>query len=70
VVIDFRVEAEEAVYPMVPAGAALDAMIRRPQVPDMEFDEICSEVVKWAIAKEQWNDVYLRKEEHTIGTLP
>jgi acetolactate synthase-1/2/3 large subunit len=33
VVIDFRVEKEEAVYPMVPTGAALDAMIRRP-VPD------------------------------------
>lgn len=42
VVIDFRVEAEDSVYPMVPAGAALDAMIRRPQpaVPELEFDEI------------------------------
>jgi len=30
VVVDFRVEQEDAVYPMVPAGAALDAMIRRP----------------------------------------
>jgi acetolactate synthase-1/2/3 large subunit len=30
VVIDFRVEPEDMVYPMVPAGAALDAMIRRP----------------------------------------
>jgi acetolactate synthase-1/2/3 large subunit len=30
VVIDFRVEKEEVVYPMVPTGAALDAMIRRP----------------------------------------
>ena len=30
VVIDFRVEKEEAVYPMVPAGADLDVMIRRP----------------------------------------
>jgi acetolactate synthase-1/2/3 large subunit len=29
-VIDFRVEQEDTVYPMVPAGAALDAMIRRP----------------------------------------
>jgi acetolactate synthase-1/2/3 large subunit len=28
--IDFRVEKEEAVYPMVPAGANLDNMIRRP----------------------------------------
>ncbi|NPV85914.1 MAG: biosynthetic-type acetolactate synthase large subunit [Anaerolineae bacterium] len=30
VVIDFRVEKEDAVYPMVPAGASLDNMIRRP----------------------------------------
>ena len=30
VVIDFRVEQEDAVYPMVPAGADLHAMIRRP----------------------------------------
>jgi acetolactate synthase-1/2/3 large subunit len=30
VVIDFRVEQEDSVFPMVPAGAALDAMIRRP----------------------------------------
>jgi acetolactate synthase-1/2/3 large subunit len=30
VLIDFQVEKEEAVYPMVPSGADLDAMIRRP----------------------------------------
>ena len=30
VVIDFRVEQEDSVYPMVPAGADLDQMIRRP----------------------------------------
>jgi len=30
VVLEFRVEKEEAVYPMVPAGAALDQMLRRP----------------------------------------
>jgi acetolactate synthase-1/2/3 large subunit len=30
VLIDFRVQKEEAVYPMVPAGADLDKMIRRP----------------------------------------
>ena len=30
VVIDFKVEQEDTVYPMVPAGAALDSMIRRP----------------------------------------
>jgi len=28
--IDFRVEQEDSVYPMVPAGAALHEMIRRP----------------------------------------
>jgi len=30
VVVDFRVEQEDSVYPMVPAGADLHAMIRRP----------------------------------------
>jgi acetolactate synthase-1/2/3 large subunit len=30
VLIDFQVEQEDSVYPMVPAGAALDRMIRRP----------------------------------------
>ena len=30
VVIDFRVEKEDLVYPMVPAGAGLHQMIRRP----------------------------------------
>ncbi|HEX7084911.1 MAG TPA: biosynthetic-type acetolactate synthase large subunit [Vicinamibacterales bacterium] len=30
VVVDFQVEQEDAVYPMVPAGADLHAMIRRP----------------------------------------
>ncbi len=30
VVIDFRVEKEDSVFPMVPAGADLDVMIRRP----------------------------------------
>jgi acetolactate synthase-1/2/3 large subunit len=28
--VEFRVEKEEAVYPMVPSGADLHAMIRRP----------------------------------------
>jgi acetolactate synthase-1/2/3 large subunit len=32
VVIDFRVEQEDTGYPMVPAGADLHAMIRRPSV--------------------------------------
>lgn len=31
VVVDFRVEQEDSVYPMVPTGADLDAMIRRPK---------------------------------------
>jgi acetolactate synthase-1/2/3 large subunit len=31
VLVDFRVEQEDSVYPMVPAGADLHAMIRRPQ---------------------------------------
>ncbi len=33
VLIDFRVEQEDSVYPMVPAGADLHAMIRRPSTP-------------------------------------
>jgi acetolactate synthase-1/2/3 large subunit len=33
--IEFHVEKEEAVYPMVPAGADLDAMIRRPPVEEV-----------------------------------
>jgi acetolactate synthase-1/2/3 large subunit len=36
VVLDFRVEQEDAVYPMVPAGAALHEMIRRPNNPLVE----------------------------------
>jgi acetolactate synthase-1/2/3 large subunit len=31
VVVDFRVEQEDSVYPMVPAGADLNQMIRRPE---------------------------------------
>ncbi len=33
VVIDFRVEQEDSVYPMVPSGADLKDMIRRPSAP-------------------------------------
>ena len=36
VLIDFRVEQEDSVYPMVPAGAALHDMIRRPNSPLVE----------------------------------
>ena len=36
VLIDFRVEQEDSVYPMVPAGASLNDMIRRPHSPLVE----------------------------------
>jgi acetolactate synthase-1/2/3 large subunit len=36
VLIDFRVEQEDSVYPMVPAGGALHEMIRRPDSPLVE----------------------------------
>ena len=32
VVLDFRIEEEDMVYPMVPTGAALHEMIRRPEM--------------------------------------
>jgi acetolactate synthase I/II/III large subunit len=34
--IDFRVEQEDSVYPMVPSGSDLDKMIRRPHNPIYE----------------------------------
>ena len=35
VLLEFRVEKEDTVYPMVPTGAALDDMLRRPlRVPE------------------------------------
>ena len=36
VLVDFRVEQEDSVYPMVPAGASLHEMIRRPNNPLVE----------------------------------
>jgi acetolactate synthase I/II/III large subunit len=36
VLLDFRVEQEDSVYPMVPAGASLSDMIRRPDNPLVE----------------------------------
>jgi acetolactate synthase-1/2/3 large subunit len=36
VVIDFTVEKEDSVYPMVATGADLDDMIRRPK-PEVEW---------------------------------
>ena len=38
VLIDFRVEQEDSVYPMVPAGADLHDMIRRPIADGDDFD--------------------------------
>jgi acetolactate synthase I/II/III large subunit len=38
VLIDFRVEQEDSVYPMVPAGADLHDMIRRPIQDGDDFD--------------------------------
>jgi acetolactate synthase-1/2/3 large subunit len=43
VVIDFRVEQEDSVYPMVPAGADLHAMIRRP-IPDVLVETAETEI--------------------------
>jgi acetolactate synthase-1/2/3 large subunit len=37
--INFMVEKEESVYPMIPAGAALHEMIRRPHNPMIESSE-------------------------------
>jgi len=37
--VEFVVEKEEVVYPMVPAGADLDAMIRRPKLGDEKIKE-------------------------------
>jgi acetolactate synthase-1/2/3 large subunit len=33
VIVEFKVEQEDSVYPMVPTGADLHAMIRRPMSP-------------------------------------
>ncbi|HEY1532641.1 MAG TPA: biosynthetic-type acetolactate synthase large subunit [Polyangiaceae bacterium] len=42
-IIDFRVEQEDSVYPMVPAGADLDNMIRRPVPVGARGGELPSE---------------------------
>lgn len=39
-IVDFRVEQEDSVYPMVPAGAALHDMIRRPHPAPVEHNPI------------------------------
>ena len=38
--VDFRVEQEDSVYPMVPAGADLDNMIRRPMPEGQKHNPI------------------------------
>jgi acetolactate synthase-1/2/3 large subunit len=43
VLIEFMVEQEDSVYPMVPAGADLHAMIRRP-VPSVLSEAANSEL--------------------------
>jgi acetolactate synthase I/II/III large subunit len=49
-IIDFRVEQEDSVYPMVPAGADLDNMIRRPvpvaAVGELPSEELPGEAIK------------------------
>ena len=41
VLIEFQVEQEDTVYPMVPAGADLHAMIRRPSaIVETAMDEV------------------------------
>jgi acetolactate synthase-1/2/3 large subunit len=37
--IEFKVETDDYVYPMVPAGADLDAMIRRPSSPTIDASQ-------------------------------
>ena len=39
VLIEYQVEKEDSVYPMVPAGAALDEMMRRPILRKLETKE-------------------------------
>jgi acetolactate synthase-1/2/3 large subunit len=39
VIIDFRVEKEDSVYPMVPAGADLHKMIQRPLPVEAETQD-------------------------------
>ncbi len=43
VVVDFHVEQEDTVYPMVPAGADLDEMIRRPKTENPIYETAASE---------------------------
>ncbi|KAB2895764.1 MAG: acetolactate synthase large subunit, partial [Kofleriaceae bacterium] len=43
VVIDFRVEQEDSVYPMVPSGADLGDMIRRPHAPPSPIVETAAD---------------------------
>jgi acetolactate synthase-1/2/3 large subunit len=40
VIVEFVVEQEDSVYPMVPTGAAVDEMIRRPEPEDTDHNPI------------------------------
>ncbi len=46
--IDFRVEQEDSVYPMVPAGAALHEMIRRPKSDPLKNNQRRNPLVETA----------------------
>ncbi len=50
VVLDFRVEQEDTVFPMVPAGADLNAMIRRPK-PALDVMAETGADGEWEIAR-------------------
>lgn len=50
VVLDFRVEQEDTVFPMVPAGADLNAMIRRPK-PALDVMAETGADGEWEMAK-------------------
>jgi acetolactate synthase-1/2/3 large subunit len=50
VVMDFHVEQEDSVFPMVPAGADLDAMIRRP-TPKRDVMAETGADAEWEISK-------------------
>jgi acetolactate synthase-1/2/3 large subunit len=55
VVIDFRVEKEDSVYPMVPAGADLHEMIRRPLPPKDGDYFVPQNVIVESGADDEWD---------------
>ncbi|MFC1481168.1 thiamine pyrophosphate-dependent enzyme, partial [Candidatus Neomarinimicrobiota bacterium] len=46
VLIEFRVEQHAMVYPMVPAGASLDSMIRRPSQTEQKDNKVTAGTTK------------------------